>query len=84
MSLEDQMYIRKSCRNYLDDEIDIEVIHEFIKNVKPLNENIDYDYEVLTPDKLNIHTRWQAPYYLALFSEKRIIIWKTSVLYSNS
>ncbi|WP_405294336.1 nitroreductase family protein [Methanobrevibacter sp.] len=71
MNLENQIYVRKSCRDYLDGEIDIKIIHEFIANAKVLNENIDYYYEILTPDKLNIRTPWKSPYYLALFSEKR-------------
>ncbi len=71
MNLENQIYVRKSCRNYSDDEIDMDPIHEFIGNVKPLIDGINYRYEILTPDKLNIRTRWSAPYYLALFSEKK-------------
>ena len=71
MSLENQIYTRKSCRNYLDGEIDIKIIHEFIANARALIDNIDYSCEILTPDKLNIRTRWKAPYYLALFSEKK-------------
>ena len=55
----------------MDDEIDMDPIHEFIGNVKPLIDGINYRYEILTPDKLNIRTRWSAPYYLALFSEKK-------------
>jgi len=71
MNLENQIYVRKSCRNYSDDEIDMDPIHEFIGNVKPLIDGVIYRYEILTPDKLNIRTRWSAPYYLALFSEKK-------------
>ncbi len=71
MNLENQIYVRKSCRNYLDDEIDMNQIHEFISETKPLIDGIDYHYEILTPDELNIRTRWSAPYYLALFSEKK-------------
>ncbi len=71
MSLEDQIYTRKSCRNYLDDEIDMDLIHDFMSNVKPLVEDIDYHYDILTSDKLNIRTRWTAPYYLSLYSEKK-------------
>lgn len=71
MNLENQIYVRKSCRNYFDDEIDMNQIHDFIDNVKPLIEGIDYRYEILTPDKLNVRTRWSSPYYLALYSEKK-------------
>jgi len=71
MNLENQIYVRKSCRNYLDDEIDMNQIHEFIANAKPLVEGIEYSYKILPPEKLNIRTRWSSPYYLALFSEKK-------------
>lgn len=71
MTLEEQIYIRKSCRNYFDEEIDMDVIHDFLSSVKPLNEDIDYSYEILPKNKVNVRTRWSAPYYLALFSEKK-------------
>lgn len=71
MTLQNQIYIRKSCRNYLEDEIDMDLIHEFMKNVKPLNPNISYRYEILNPDEVNVRTPWSAPYYLALYSEKK-------------
>lgn len=70
MDLSNQIYVRKSCRKYLDDEIDMSAIIEFLDNVEPLNSEINYSYEILTKDKLNIRTRWKAPYYLALYSEK--------------
>ena len=71
MELVEQIYVRKSCRKYVDDTLDMNQIHEFISNVKPLNDNISYRYEILTKDKVNLKTRWSAPYYLALFSEKK-------------
>ena len=55
----------------MDEEIEMDMIHDFISKAKPLNDEIHYYYEILTPDKLNIRTRWSAPYYLALFSEKK-------------
>lgn len=70
MDLSNQIYVRKSCRKYLDDEIDMSAIREFLDNVEPLNSEINYSYEILTKDKLNIRTRWKAPYYLALYSER--------------
>lgn len=70
MNLKEQIYLRKSCRNFSNEEIDMDEVHDFITKVKVLNEDIDYAYEILTPDKLNIRTRWHAPYYLALYSEK--------------
>ena len=71
MTLQNQIYIRKSCRNYLEDEIDLDLIHEFMNNVKPLNPNISYRYDILNPDEVNVRTPWSAPYYLALYSEKK-------------
>lgn len=71
MSLEEQIYIRKSCRKYLDDEIDMGRIHEFISHVKPLDGEINYWYEILAKDEVNMRQYWGAPYYLALYSEKK-------------
>ena len=71
MCLEEQIYVRKSCRKYLGDEIDMDSIHNFVSHVKPLNDDINYYYEILTRDEVNLRTRWSAPYYLALFSEKK-------------
>ncbi|MBQ7928947.1 MAG: hypothetical protein IJ287_09460 [Methanobrevibacter sp.] len=54
MSLENQIYTRKSFRNYSDDEIDMGIIHEFMANVKPLVEGIDYSYEILKDTEVKI------------------------------
>lgn len=71
MSLENQIYNRKSCRNYSDEELDMAAIHEFMGNVKPLVEGIDYSYDILSSDEVKVRTGWSAPYYLALYSEKK-------------
>ena len=71
MSLESQIYSRKSCRKYLDVDIDENIIHNFLKNVKVLNESINYSYKIFKRDEVNIRTRWSAPYYLAVYSEKK-------------
>ena len=71
MNLGEQIYLRKSCRKYSDDEIDMDLIHEFLSAAKQLNDEIDYSYEILTRDMVNVRTRWSAPYYLAIYSEKR-------------
>ena len=42
MDLASQIYVRKSCRNYLDDEINFNPINEFISKAKVLNSNIDH------------------------------------------
>ncbi|WP_296856876.1 nitroreductase family protein [uncultured Methanobrevibacter sp.] len=69
MDLEKQIYVRKSCRNYMDEEFDLKIIDEFMVNVKTLNDNIKYYYKILKRDEVNLRTRWSAPYYLALFSQ---------------
>ena len=69
MDLSSQIYIRKSCRKYIDEEIDFNVIDEIIANAKSLDETMGYRYEILTRDEVNLKTRWSAPYYLALFSQ---------------
>lgn len=71
MDLASQIYVRKSARNYLDDEIDMSAIREFLDNVTVLTPEINYSYEILTKDEVNIRTRWKAPYYIALYSEKK-------------
>lgn len=71
MDLASQIYERKSCRNYLDDEIDLDIIKDFISKCRPLNENINYYYEILTKDEVSVRTPWSAPYYLALYSEEK-------------
>ena len=71
MNLKEQIYVRKSCRNYLDDNVDMNLIHDFMSNVKPLDDAINYSYDILEASEVNIRTRWNAPYYLALYSEKK-------------
>lgn len=71
MNLEKQIYVRKSCRDYLDEELDYAIIDEFMKDVKVLNTNVSFRYEILTKNEMNVRTRWSSPYYLALFSEKK-------------
>ena len=71
MSLEEQIYLRKSCRKYSDDVIDMNIIHEFMAKVKPLDDSIDYRYDILNADEVTSRAGWSAPYYLALYSEKK-------------
>lgn len=71
MNLEKQIYIRKSCRNYSDEEMDMDFIHEFMKSVKPLNEGIAYRYEILSIDSINNLARFSAPYYIAIFCDSK-------------
>lgn len=71
MDLACQIYVRKSARDYLDDEIDFSSINEFLDNVKALTPDINYSYKIFKKDEVTIRTRWKAPYYLALYSEKK-------------
>ena len=71
MDLASQIFIRKSCRKYLDDEIDMSQIHEFMSTVKPLIPEINYSYKILTRDEVSLKTIWSAPYYLAIYSDKK-------------
>ena len=71
MDLERQIYERKSCRKYLDEEIDFSAIKEFMDNVKVLTPEINYSYKILAKDKMSVKNRWSAPYYLAIYSEKK-------------
>lgn len=69
MNLEEQIYTRKSCRNYRDDEFDMSFVYEFMSKVKPLHDNIDFRYEILLKEEVKLKTKWSAPYYLAIYSE---------------
>ena len=71
MDLASQIYVRKSCRNYLDDEIDLDSIKEFISNAEVLTPDMNFTYEILEREEVNLKTRWKAPYYLALYSDKK-------------
>ena len=71
MDLDRQIYLRKSCRKYLDEEIDFTLIDDFLSNVKALIPEINYSYKIFKKDEVNIKTRWSAPYYLAIYSEKK-------------
>lgn len=49
----------------------MDLIEDAISNAKALNEAINYYHEILTADEVSLRTRWSAPYYLALYSEKK-------------
>lgn len=71
--MKDLICVRKSARKYLDEKIsddDLTLIKDFINEVKPLNDSISFSYDILTKDDVNLKTRWSAPYYLAIYSEK--------------
>lgn len=69
MKLEEQIYLRKSCRKYLDEPVNLDLIDEFMSNVKPLNEDIEYRYEFLKQNEVSSKMHFKAPYYLAIYSE---------------
>ena len=71
MNLEKQIYIRKSCRNYSNEEIDMDFIHDFMGSVKLLNEGVGYRYEIFTIDNVNNLARFSAPYYLAICCDNK-------------
>ena len=71
MNLEKQIYIRKSCRNYSDEEIDMDLIHEFMRSIKLLNEGISYRYDIVEVDEVNNLARFSAPYYLAIYCDNK-------------
>ena len=71
MNLYKQIFVRKSCRKYLDDEIDLKLIDDFMKSVKHLNDDINYHYEILTLGDVNNRARFSAPYYLAIYTDKK-------------
>ena len=71
MDLKAQIYKRKSCRKYQDGEIDLSAIEEFLSNVNPLISEIDYSYDILTQDEVSSKMMWSAPYYLAIYSDKK-------------
>ena len=69
MKLEEQIYLRKSCRKYLDEPVNLDLIDEFMSNVKPLNEDIKYRYEFLKQNEVSSKMHFKAPYYLAIYSD---------------
>lgn len=71
MDLVSQIFTRKSCRKYLDEKIDMTPIHQFMSSVKPLIPEINYSYKILTRDEVSLKTIWSAPYYLAIYSDKK-------------
>ena len=71
MDLKAQIYKRKSCRKYQDVEIDLTAIEEFLSNVNPLISEIDYSHDILTQDEVSSKMMWSAPYYLAIYSDKK-------------
>ena len=53
------------------EEIDFKLIDDFLSNVTPLIPQINYSYKIYKKEEVNLKTKWSAPYYLAIFSEKK-------------
>ncbi len=74
MNLEEIIYKRQSIRLYDETPLDEETLNEirdFIDNAKPLNPNITWSYDIVSPQNINSMMRWKAPHYLILFSETK-------------
>ncbi|RAP53397.1 MAG: hypothetical protein BZ138_01115 [Methanosphaera sp. rholeuAM270] len=74
MNMEETIYKRQSIRAYRQSEVDeetIEEIRKFIQQTKALNENISWDYDIVTADKIKTILPWRAPHYLLMFSEEK-------------
>lgn len=74
MNQKETIFKRQSCRTYSQTQLDEETIEEiinFIKQTKPLNKNIKWDYDLVTNNEVKSLLRWDAPHYLLLFSEEK-------------
>ena len=74
MNLEDTIYKRQSIRSYDSTPLDNQTLYEirdFIDNAKELNPNIKWSYEILPTENISTMIRWNAPHYIAIFSEEK-------------
>ena len=74
MNLEDTIYKRQSIRSYDSTPLDNQTLYEirdFIDNAKELNPNIKWSYEILPTENISTMMRWNAPHYIAIFSEEK-------------
>lgn len=74
MNLEETIYKRQSCRTYnqtLLDEKTLDDIKTFISQAKILNDNIKWDYDIVTSNNVKSLLRWRAPHYIFIFSEEK-------------
>jgi len=73
MQLQETIYKRQSVRSYSDTPLDeniLDEINEFIKNLKVLNPNIKWSYEIVGKDKIKTIMPWKAPHYILMYSEE--------------
>ena len=71
--LKNTIFKRKSSRNYNDEPItddEINDLKNFIVNAKSLDSSIKTDYDLLTQSEVSTRMRWQAPMYIAIYSEE--------------
>lgn len=74
MNLEETIFKRQSIRNYKEDSLtndEISELRKFIENVKVLNEDILWSYDIITKDDIKTILNWKAPHYLLIFSEEK-------------
>ncbi len=74
MNLEETIYKRQSIRKYKEDSLNDDEISElrtFIDNIKVLNENIIWSYDIVSKEDIETILNWEAPHYLLIFSEEK-------------
>lgn len=74
MNLEETIYKRQSIRAYKNEELPTEELNNlkaFIRTAKALNENIKWDYDIVSGDMIKTLLNWRAPHYILLFSQEK-------------
>jgi nitroreductase len=74
MNLEETIYKRQSIRNYKEEYLtddELGKLRKFIENVKVLNDNIIWSYDIVTKEEIKTILNWKAPHYLLIFSEQK-------------
>ena len=73
MVLQETIYKRQSVRSYSDTPLDedmLDEIKEYIKNLKQLNPNIKWSYEIVGRDNVKTIMPWKAPHYILMYSQE--------------
>ena len=74
MNLEDTIYKRQSIRKYEKTPLSAETLEElkeFINNVKVLNPDINWSYDIVGPENVKRLQRFKAPHNMLIFSETK-------------
>lgn len=77
MNLYDAIFVRKSSRNYIMEEIDSRILDNlmnFMKHVSLIEEHFNLSYKILrniSDNELISNTNVKAPYYLVIASEEK-------------